>query len=161
MTPPRNSIRICNLAGIALLTPIRLLAAETETSTPQPPPTFMPPTSAVSAENMLQLSAGLLAVLALIALTAWLFKRFGMHAVGKAGPLKIVASASVGPKERIVVARIDDIQLVLGVTATQINLLHQKNTVDMSAAAPLAAESPSSNFAQTLQTELESKNHDA
>ncbi len=112
------------------------------------------PSPIVSIESMLQLSAGLLLVLAIIALIAWVFKKIGFHPTNRTGLLKVISSASVGQKERIVLAEIGDIWLVLGVAPGQVNLLHQmnKNTLPHSE----TAESPPANrFTEKLQAHLE------
>ena len=115
---------------------------------------FTPPPSIISTESMLQLSTGLLMVLAFIALIAWLFKKIGFHPANRTGLLKIISSASVGQRERIVLAEIGDIWLVLGVAPGQINLLYQmdKKTLPVSE----ATDSPlTSHFTEELRAHLE------
>ncbi len=112
------------------------------------------PPPIVSIESMLQLSAGLLMVLAFIALIAWLFKKIGFHPANRTDLLKVISSASVGQKERIVLAEIGDIWLVLGVAPGQVNLLHQmdKNTLP---ASETTESPPASRFTEKLQAHLE------
>jgi len=86
---------------------------------------FTPSSSVISTENMLQLLMGLLVVLALIGLLAWLFKKFGVYPANQSGLIKIIASASVGQRERIVLTEINDTWLVLGVAPGHVNLLHR------------------------------------
>jgi flagellar protein FliO/FliZ len=64
----------------------------------------------------------LLMVLALIGISAFVLKRFNVTQQ-QTGQLKIIASLSLGVKERLVVAQIGDQQLVLGVTSQQITLI--------------------------------------
>jgi flagellar protein FliO/FliZ len=64
----------------------------------------------------------LLMVLALIGISAFVLKRFNVTQQHN-GQLKVVASLSLGVKERLVVAQVGDQQLVLGVTAQQITLI--------------------------------------
>ncbi|PCI56615.1 MAG: flagellar biosynthetic protein FliO [Gammaproteobacteria bacterium] len=64
----------------------------------------------------------LLMVLALIGISAFVLKRFNVTQQN-AGQLKVVASLSLGVKERLVVAQVGDQQLVLGVTSQQITLI--------------------------------------
>ncbi|ANG93349.1 flagellar type III secretion system protein FliO [Enterobacteriaceae bacterium 155047] len=83
------------------------------------------PPSAVPGSPLLQVSGALIGIIAFILIAAWLAKRFGLagktaHARG----LKVSASASLGPRERVVIVDVEDARLVLGVTASQINLLH-------------------------------------
>jgi flagellar protein FliO/FliZ len=64
----------------------------------------------------------LLMVLALIVISAFVLKRF-KFTQQQGGQLKVVASLSLGVKERIVVAQVGEQQLVLGVTSQQITLI--------------------------------------
>ncbi|MBS1207508.1 MAG: flagellar biosynthesis protein FliO [Proteobacteria bacterium] len=82
--------------------------------------------SAISGSPLLQVSGALLGIIAVILVTAWLAKRFGFggKTAGARG-LKVTASASVGTRERVVIVDVEDARLVLGVTPTQINLLHK------------------------------------
>ncbi len=114
---------------------------------------FTPPSPVISSENMLQLSAGLFIVLAFIALIAWLFKKIGLNPANRTGLLKIISSASIGQKERVVIAEIDDIWLVLGVAPGQVNLLHQMHKKPSPSTE--TAEPPSGNgFTEKLQANL-------
>ena len=115
---------------------------------------FTPPPPVISTGNMLQLSAGLFIVLAFIALIAWLFKKIGFNPANRTGLLKIISSASIGQKERVVIAEIDDTWLVLGVAPGQVNLLHQMHK--KSSPSVETAEPPSGNsFTEKLQANLE------
>lgn len=64
----------------------------------------------------------LLMVLALIFISALVLKRFNFTQQ-QSGQLKVVASLSLGVKERLIVAQVGDQQLVLGVTPQQITLI--------------------------------------
>ncbi|MCU6670099.1 flagellar type III secretion system protein FliO [Enterobacteriaceae bacterium H4N4] len=81
--------------------------------------------SAVPGSPLLQVSGALLGIIAFILIAAWLAKRVGLagKTAGARG-LKLCASTSLGPRERVVIVEVDDARLVLGVTASQINLLH-------------------------------------
>ncbi|MCT4712178.1 flagellar type III secretion system protein FliO [Enterobacteriaceae bacterium H11S18] len=81
---------------------------------------------AVSASSSLvQVSGALTAIILFILLAAWLVKRFGFGGkVGAPKGLKVSASTSVGPRERVVIIDVEDARLVLGVTASQITHLH-------------------------------------
>lgn len=90
---------------------------KTQTAVQQP--------TAGTGSPLVQVSGALTAIIVFILLAAWLAKRFGL--AGKSGPakgLKVSASASLGPRERVVVIEVEDARLVLGVTATQITHLH-------------------------------------
>ncbi len=71
-------------------------------------PEFIPPALGVSVDGMLQMVAGLLLVLFIIGAMAWLLKRFAIFPQAGSGAIKIVASASVGQKERVVIVEVED-----------------------------------------------------
>lgn len=81
---------------------------------------------AISTGSMLtQVSGVLAAIIILILACAWVAKRFGF-ATKRSGSekLNISASCQLGQRERVVVVDVDDVRLVLGVTAQQITHLH-------------------------------------
>lgn len=75
---------------------------------------------------LISVSAALGGIIILILLVAWIARRVGFAGSSMVGKktLKISASASLGPRERVVVLDIEDVRLVLGVTASQITHLH-------------------------------------
>lgn len=81
--------------------------------------------SNVPGSPLLQVSGALVLILAIIFIVAWLAKRLGFagKSAGSRG-LKVSASTSVGPRERVVIVDVENARLVLGVTPSQINLLH-------------------------------------
>lgn len=81
--------------------------------------------SAVPGSPLLQVSGALALIIAVIFIAAWLAKRMGFAGKNaQARGLKVSASVSVGPRERVVIVDVDDARLVVGVTPSQINLLH-------------------------------------
>ena len=82
--------------------------------------------SAVPGSPLLQVSGALFGIIAFILIAAWLAKRFGLagKTAGARG-LKVSASTTLGPRERVVIVEVDDARLVLGVTASNIRVLHQ------------------------------------
>ncbi|MBW9401962.1 flagellar type III secretion system protein FliO [Leclercia sp. EC_58] len=82
--------------------------------------------SAVPSSPLLQVSGALLGIIAFILVAAWLAKRVGLagKTAGARG-LKLAASTSLGPRERVVIVEVEDARLVLGVTASNINILHK------------------------------------
>lgn len=82
--------------------------------------------SAVPGSPLLQVSGALFGIIAFILIAAWLVKRFGLagKTAGTRG-LKVSASTTLGPRERVVIVEVDDARLVLGVTASNINVLHK------------------------------------
>jgi flagellar protein FliO/FliZ len=73
--------------------------------------------------GLLQIFLALAAVIGLMLLIAWLFKRIGpINSMNKV-PMKIIGGLNIGNRERIMVVEVADQWLVLGVTAQQINTL--------------------------------------
>lgn len=80
---------------------------------------------AVGTSGLAQAALGMALVLGLIFACAWVARRFGLQRLGGGGNLvKVVSSASVGQRERVVVVEVGGTWLVLGVTPTQVNALH-------------------------------------
>lgn len=75
---------------------------------------------------LMQVSSALGAILLLILLAGWLFRRLGFAPQARDSRLlNLRASCQVGQRERVVVVEVDNTLLVLGVTAQQITPLHQ------------------------------------
>jgi flagellar protein FliO/FliZ len=87
-------------------------------------PAAAEPVRAYGATGMLQAGLGLALVLALIFLLAWAARRLGLQQPGSNRLLKVVASAMVGQRERVVVVEVGNTWLVLGVAAGQVRALH-------------------------------------
>ncbi|WBM72158.1 flagellar biosynthetic protein FliO [Buttiauxella sp. WJP83] len=74
---------------------------------------------------LVQVSGALTAIIIFILLAAWVAKRFGFTPkTGSSKEMKVSASCSVGPRERVVIVDVADARLVLGVTGGQITHLH-------------------------------------
>ena len=91
-----------------------------------------------------RLLLGLLAVLALLLLCAWLVRRGGL--TGHSGVIKVVSQTPVGTRERVVLIQVGEQQLLIGVTAQQISLLHTLQEP----VAPAAAGVAGGRFAEQL-----------
>lgn len=103
---------------------------------------------------MLQTFLGLLLVLGLLFLAAYLLRRFGSgQNFGSSSPLRMVGGLMIGTRERIVVLEIGDTWLIVGIGPGQIRTLHamQKGELPQSA----TDEKP---FGQWLKQIIERKN---
>ena len=101
--------------------------------------------SPVSAMSLLQTLLGLVLVLGCIVLVGWLLKRTHSFHTAANGQLKIIAGLPLGTRERAVLVQVGDKQLLLGVTAQQISLLHTLET-------PLVTQQPAQgDFANKLR----------
>lgn len=76
-----------------------------------------------TAGSLLQVFIGLVAVLLLIAGAAWMAKRLGVTQVGASNLLRVISSASVGTRERVVVVEVGESWLVVGVAPGSVNAL--------------------------------------
>ena len=110
------------------------------------------PVRSFAAAGLLQAGLGLAVVIGLIFLLAWVARRFGLQSPGNGKLLKVVSSAMVGQRERVVVVEIGDAWLVLGVAAGQVRALHTLPAGQLPAApaTPLAAFAGTSAFSQKL-----------
>lgn len=74
--------------------------------------------------DALSVSLGLIFILVLIFALAWFMKKIGYSNLTGQGQLKIIATLNLGQKEKIALIQVGNQQLLVGVTATQINTLH-------------------------------------
>jgi len=104
--------------------------------------------------SLLQVVMGLGVVLAALIGGLWLLKRLSIAHGATAGGLRVIAGASVGPRERVVLVEVEDTWLLVGVAPGQVNALHQMPKGKL-AAAPAA---PAGNdFRARLKQILERK----
>ncbi|MBU3621854.1 flagellar biosynthetic protein FliO [Polynucleobacter sp. CS-Odin-A6] len=74
---------------------------------------------------------GLILVLALIAILAWVMKKFNHAKIGNQSVAKIVGGVSVGSRERVVVVEIGGHWVVVGVASGQVTSLANFNIADL------------------------------
>lgn len=107
-------------------------------------------------QSLAQVSTALAGIIVLIIVAMWLFRRFGLSRgslKGNPAKLNVKASCSLGAKERVVVIEIEQEWLVLGVTSSQVNLLH-KLPIPENASQEATSSSASPLFTQLLQKTL-------
>lgn len=122
--------------------------------------TYVSPESIVSVDSMLQMVAGLLLVLCLIGAAAWVLKRFSIFPQTVSGGIKIVASASVGQRERVVIVEVEGTRLILGVTPQQINTLHSLPKISVpDSGVPSRNSVVKESFSEKFSSKLDNK-HD-
>ena len=85
--------------------------------------TIAPPSSGLGTGSMLQFGLGLAIVLGLIVAAGWFMKRFSIGP-SAGGLVKVIAGASIGQRERVVVVEVADTWMVLGVAPGRVNALH-------------------------------------
>jgi len=99
-----------------------------------------------SSPYLLKLTAGLLLVVAVILVLAWLVKKFNLNQQSHHGLIRIVAGLPLGTRDRILLVQIGDEQILLGLTPGRIEKLH---TLAQPLQAP-GAEVASASFADKL-----------
>lgn len=115
-----NSRAIRAVAAVCILLAVPALAiADDQAATVAP--AIAP---VVNGDDILSLAVSLLVVIGSIVAVGWLYSRLqGKKSIG--GELiNIVESRALGPKERIVLVDVADKQLLVGMTATQVQTLH-------------------------------------
>lgn len=75
------------------------------------------PAAPMSAGSLAQLTLSLLMIVGLILALAWILKRFRVAAPRGRGAMCVVDEVAVGPRERVVLVRIGDAQVLVGVGA--------------------------------------------
>lgn len=95
----------------------------------------------------------LFVVIVLIFALAWVARRLGgVGPARSAGPLKVLASLSLGMKERVLLIEAGDAQLLLGQTPAGITLLQK---LDSKIEMPLPADKPNApDFSAVLKRSL-------
>ena len=130
------SMRIINICFCVFALPVICSAAPVEVAD-------------VASPSFSRLLLGLLFVVAMIVCAAWLIRRTPIGAGSQ--KLRVVASAPLGTRERVVLLQVGPQQILIGVTATQISHLH---TLPESLDVSTDAVHP---FAQTLSALLKGK----
>ncbi len=73
---------------------------------------------------VVHLLLGLGVVLALIVLSAWMYRRLARVPRGVSGALRVLGGLSMGARERVVLIQVGEEQLLLGVAPGRIRTLH-------------------------------------
>ena len=81
-------------------------------------------TPPLSSTALVETLLGLLLVLAIIILLAWLIKRTNRFQTTANGEIRIIAGLALGPRERAVLLQVGEQQILVGVTAQQVQTLH-------------------------------------
>ncbi|MGH8176240.1 MAG: flagellar biosynthetic protein FliO [Steroidobacter sp.] len=82
------------------------------------------PVAATGAGSLAQVTLSLVLVLAAVFAAAWAVRRLRGFGKFGASAIEIVADVALGAKERAVLVQVGKQQLLLGVTANQVNTLH-------------------------------------
>ena len=77
-----------------------------------------------TAGGALEVTLALIVVVAFIAVLAWLARRTRRFAGSNAGRIQVLGEQAFGVKERCVLVRVGDTDILLGVTQGSVNALH-------------------------------------
>ena len=95
------------------------------------------PVSAVPVGGLLQLTLSLAVVVGLIFAVSWLVKRFKLSAPRASRVMRVVDELAVGPRDRLLLVRVGESQVLLGVGANgMMALTPLPAVIDIPAAAP-------------------------
>jgi flagellar protein FliO/FliZ len=75
------------------------------------------PVSPLSVGSLTQLTLSLIAIVALILAISWALKRFKLAGPRSSGDMAVLDELSVGPRDRIVLIRVGESQILVGVGA--------------------------------------------
>jgi flagellar protein FliO/FliZ len=116
----------------------------------------MPPQPGSSASQVASILGGLILIVALIYGLSWFAKRFSQGGFMQNPSMKVVSAMPLGTRERLMLVDVGGKQLLLGVTATQINTLHvfdEPVVVAAEKSQPIVSD-----FSQKLMAILQNKN---
>lgn len=99
--------------------------------------------------SVLRLVVSLTFIVMLILAGAWLTRRAGWLRTGGNQSIKVISSQSLGAKAYVALVEVEGARLVLGITSSQISLLHTLPPADPNVSA-LQISPPANGFAATL-----------
>ncbi len=130
------------------VTTTSLLAAETSSA-----PLVKPIIDPLSGTNIFQMVAGLVFVLLLVIIVAWLVRRVGGVTMAGGGVLNVIGGMSMGARERVVLLQVGEEQILIGVSPGRIQKLHVlENPIEIQ-----AKKVADMNFANKLTDALRGK----
>lgn len=98
-----------------------------------------------------QITLSLVAILVVIFFAAWMLKRFSAFPGIASGHLRVLGAISLGQREKVVLLQVGKEQIVVGVTSSEISLLHKlEEEVEVAEMKPVMSGA----FANRLQEAL-------
>ncbi|TLG91166.1 flagellar biosynthetic protein FliO [Pseudomonas edaphica] len=113
-----------SMAGLFLALPLSSLAAEPVAQVAAAAPVV----SGGIGGQLTQLVLGLLLVVGLIFVLAWLMRRVQRIGPGNAQVIEMIGSRALGPRDRLVLVQVGEEQILLGITPGRITPLHVLKT---------------------------------
>jgi len=74
--------------------------------------------------GLFQVFIALVIVIAAIAGSAWLMRRFGPTQMGPGGAMRVIGGVMIGPRERLVLVEVNDTWLIIGVAPGHVSPVH-------------------------------------
>jgi len=78
----------------------------------------------LSSPYLLKLTGGLVLVVLVIFMLAWVVRKFNLNQHSQSGLIRIIAGLSIGTRDRIVLVQVGEEQILLGLTPGHIEKLH-------------------------------------
>ncbi|MFT3758710.1 flagellar biosynthetic protein FliO [Thauera sp.] len=98
------------------------------------------------AGSLVQMLGGLAVVIALLLASLWLIRRLAAPRGSAAAAIEVLGAAAVGPRERVVLVRLGQQLLVLGVAPGSVTRLHEMKAEELPLAARHEASGPEKSF---------------
>jgi flagellar protein FliO/FliZ len=105
-----------------------------------------PAVSPLSVGSLTQLTLSLVAIVALILAISWALKRLKLAGPRGAGEMAVISELTIGPKDRIVLIRVGDSQVLVGIGASG-----PVQLTPLAAPIALKAAEPAVPFAERLR----------
>lgn len=110
------------------------------------------PANPVGAEQLANVTLGLLAVLALIFALAWLYRRYGNYTPFNRADIQVLGGVSLGSREKAVLLEVDGTRLLVGVAPGHVSTLHVFRSADVTELESIADNTE--DFAEKLHNEM-------
>lgn len=83
-----------------------------------------PETTPIGGSELISLGSSLVVIIIAIVALGWLYSRSRSLGGGNSDVINVVASRALGTRERLLLVEVADQQLLVGMTATQVQTLH-------------------------------------
>lgn len=135
----KTLLTVCVLA--AILAPFAVFAEVQQTTLIEP----------LSIGSVIQVFAGLAAVLILFGVVVFLLKRVGGFRSAPGGKMRLIDGVSVGTRERVILMQIGEKQVLIGVSPGRVSPIHVFDE------PVITASDESTGFAGQLQKQLQKR----
>ena len=84
----------------------------------------LPKTPGVDSGDVISLGASMIIIVGIILVLGWIYSRSRVIGGGNSDVINVIATRALGPKERLLVVEVADQQLLVGITASDVQTLH-------------------------------------